>query len=395
VEAWDDLRVNPSSIPEIGATSPEKVIYKTDGSATSGHAVEFDGINQYGKVLDYSDLDSSGNYTIEIWLKPNNDIAPILYRDGYFEIDKNYDSLVVSIANSWQIWVNNTLINNSPTYIAITVKISGSNSIVKIYVNGVKKKRVKLWGYTLGAASSDLLIATDSEDYYEGIIDSLTLYNITLSDTQITERYNSGAGSVSYPSGVTESTDVIANFQFEEGSGNTVDNDCTLGAGHDMTLYNSPTWVDGLVNTSSSFGIVSWAFAPGVRNELFFSRQLPHSYKEGSYLNPHIHWTIPEDKTGNVVWGLEYTWASIGHLFGDTTVNEVVTPVWGKDIHAVTSFSDIIGTNQEISSIIICRLYRDGNNALDTYSGNVYLFEFDFHYEIDYIGSMSTWSKQG
>jgi len=396
-EVWDDLRVNPANVSEIGARSPERVIYKTDGSSGSSYAIQLNGSTQYGEVLDYDNLDTSpGNYSIEFWTKPEGSLGMMLYRDGYFEISKQNNSLVVSIANSWDIWVSNALLNNATTHIVVTVKLSGSNSIVIIYVNGIKKIRRKLWGYTLGASTSPFYIGYDGDgQYYQGIIDNITIYNVTLSADQVAERYNNGHGSTSLPTSITETTDVVANFLFNEGSGSTVDNRCTLGTGYDMTLYNSPTWVAGLINdSSSSFGVVVWKFNKNVTNELFFSRQLPHSYKEGTAIEAHIHWINPSNETGNVVWGLEYTWANVGSSFNNTTIARVSAPVWGQDIHMATDIVRIDGRGKKISSIIICRLFRDGGANEDTLNDGVYLMEFDFHYQIDYPGSMATWVKE-
>lgn len=43
--------------------------------------------------------------------------------------------------------------------------------------------------------------------------------------------------------------------------------------------------------------------------------------------------------------------------------------------------------NEEISSILQCRLFRDSANALDTYTGSVALLSVDAHVEFDRIGS--------
>jgi hypothetical protein len=42
-----------------------------------------------------------------------------------------------------------------------------------------------------------------------------------------------------------------------------------------------------------------------------------------------------------------------------------------------------------VSSMIVCRLYRNATDAADTYDTAAALLEFDFHYPIDAIGSTS------
>jgi hypothetical protein len=43
--------------------------------------------------------------------------------------------------------------------------------------------------------------------------------------------------------------------------------------------------------------------------------------------------------------------------------------------------------------MILCRLYRDTDNILDTYEDSIGLLEFDLHYQIDGNGSTDEWIK--
>ena len=38
------------------------------------------------------------------------------------------------------------------------------------------------------------------------------------------------------------------------------------------------------------------------------------------------------------------------------------------------------GAGKKISSMVVCRVFRNTSNANDTYSGDVGLLEIDFHY---------------
>ena len=53
----------------------------------------------------------------------------------------------------------------------------------------------------------------------------------------------------------------------------------------------------------------------------------------------------------------------------------------------------ISGTGKTISSIFQFRLYRDGTDSADTYTGKAYLSEFDIHFEMDSNGSNTATSK--
>jgi hypothetical protein len=59
----------------------------------------------------------------------------------------------------------------------------------------------------------------------------------------------------------------------------------------------------------------------------------------------------------------------------------------------VIGFPDISGTGLTISSMLVCRLYRDPADAEDTYSFDAGLLQMDFHYQTDSIGSKSPFTK--
>jgi hypothetical protein len=110
-----------------------------------------------------------------------------------------------------------------------------------------------------------------------------------------------------------------------------------------------------------------------------------------------VHWTaITGTPSGsNVIWGLEYTIISIGEDFGNTTIitgsNVIngIESITGPGQHLINSLGTIEGSPGgnplKISSVIACRLFRDGDN--DGFDQTVGLLGFDFHYEQDTQGS--------
>lgn len=121
----------------------------------------------------------------------------------------------------------------------------------------------------------------------------------------------------------------------------------------------------------------------------YFVIQMPHTYKTGTDLHPHVHWAKSVDATGNVVWFLEYALADINAAYpSTTTISAVCTAAVGAWIHTksdlpVISSPSITG----ISSMLVGRLYRNPADALDTYEFDAGLLEFDIHYQVDGIGS--------
>lgn len=132
-----------------------------------------------------------------------------------------------------------------------------------------------------------------------------------------------------------------------------------------------------------------------------FTMQMPHGWKEGSDIFPHVHWstlTAPGDT--RVTWGLEYTWVSVGGKFPNTTIitgTTVATPNTGSieaKEHIITPIgSGIIGTGKTLSSMLVCRLFRNSSASTDDFSGSVGLLEIDFHYQIDSDGSNEQYTK--
>jgi hypothetical protein len=152
---------------------------------------------------------------------------------------------------------------------------------------------------------------------------------------------------------------------------------------------------------SSSVGVLLWVFSPTTEQDLYITVQMPHGYKEGTDIYPHVHWTT---KTGtpsgtDVVWGLEYTWVNLGGNFANTstlTANSVIASVGtpsGTGQHLITSLGTMSGTGKKISSIIVCRLFRKAADSNDTFVNETGLLSMDFHYEIDMIGSRTLYVK--
>jgi len=165
---------------------------------------------------------------------------------------------------------------------------------------------------------------------------------------------------------------------------------------------NDPTFLVFKTNGTGSQGVFVYWFSKTVEQELYFACQLPHSYQEGTGIYPHVHW-VPKTNGASgalVSWGLEYTWANMSTTYGDSTiiyanshiVNDAVL-VAGR--HYLSSFATISGTGKTISSMLICRVFRDATGAglTDDYDDEAGLLEIDFHYKLDTVGSSSEESK--
>ena len=165
-------------------------------------------------------------------------------------------------------------------------------------------------------------------------------------------------------------------------------NDLTTSGSNDP---NRTTWLGNLI---------SWSFSATQMNQLFFECQIPHGYKEGSTIYPHIHWRPLASAASpqRVRWGLEYVWQNIGEAAPVSTTTIYTSASEPSEVfvgnkHYVSPFNGIVGTGKTISSMLSCRIFRDATNALDDFTGAAGLMEIDFHVEMDTIGSDEEWNK--
>jgi len=175
---------------------------------------------------------------------------------------------------------------------------------------------------------------------------------------------------------------------------NTVWDDLQIPGHAVKTGGTAPTFGD-FVNTSMQ----AWLFQGSVNDDqVWFTAQMSHSYKTGTDLHPHIHWTETA-ATGagtNVVWELYYSWQDIGKTYTAGTTLLITNSVTGTNwTHQLSEFPPISGSGiTGVSSIINCRLRRLANsNASDTYDQNAAFLQFDFHYQKDGVGSINETSK--
>ena len=149
-------------------------------------------------------------------------------------------------------------------------------------------------------------------------------------------------------------------------------------------------------NGSGSQGVFTYWFDSDSEEELYFTAQLPHSYKEGSNIYPHVHWVVKANGSDGqkVSWGLECNWANRGDIFGSTNILYANTSSPNETLVAdkqyLTPFSSISGTGKTVSSMLTCRVFRNATGAgssTDNYAADAGLLEIDFHYEKDKLGS--------
>lgn len=159
-------------------------------------------------------------------------------------------------------------------------------------------------------------------------------------------------------------------------------------------ISNPPTFRKLSDNGAGSVGVYAWHFSPTIREDLFFSAQMPHRYMEQTDIKPHIHWAPQMATAGDVYWEMEYTIATVNAVFPNSTVDFVIdaSDVVAKK-HQVASLTDISMTGNLISTMIHGRISRLGSHASDTYPDDAILSEIDFHFKLDAPGSRQDFIK--
>jgi hypothetical protein len=157
-----------------------------------------------------------------------------------------------------------------------------------------------------------------------------------------------------------------------------------------------------LDNGAGSQGVVTYLFDKAVEEELYFTVQIPHTWKYGTDIKPHVHWMpVADGAAGSkVCWGLEYSLSEHGATFQNTTIiygdEHIPIETLVADRHYVNSLGTIsMAAVDSLSAMLICRIFRDatGTGGTDDYDNDSALLEIDFHYQIDSQGSRFEYIK--
>ncbi len=165
---------------------------------------------------------------------------------------------------------------------------------------------------------------------------------------------------------------------------------------------STPDLVQFMDDGAGSTGVFAYEFDPTTEEYLFFISEMPHQWSEGSDIGIHIHWSPNGTGAANefVVWGLEYTWQSIDGIYGNTAIATSDASAAGTATtsgdgtmldakHYQTLIATIAGAGNTISSVLVCRIFRDAGDGDDDYPNGAYGLHVDFHFEVDAPGSVA------
>jgi len=133
--------------------------------------------------------------------------------------------------------------------------------------------------------------------------------------------------------------------------------------------------------------------ANNVAEIIYIVCQMPHTWKEGSTIYPHIHWDQNQNQAVN--WEMDYKWynndEAVPASFTNLNIYDLeYTYTSGNFAQISTTSAGISGTGKKISSMMVIKLWR---NPTDSYTGDALFAEFDIHYQVDGFGSYLEYQK--
>jgi hypothetical protein len=134
-----------------------------------------------------------------------------------------------------------------------------------------------------------------------------------------------------------------------------------------------------------------------INNEVFFIAEIPHSYKEGTDLYPHVHWFgVAASGTEPLRFVMDIQWRSGSDIITISGTGEVSYSGSGSCgtgyAQRYMSLATITGTSGKMGQQIMGRFRRITNGATD-YASAVYVQTVGIHFQMDSFGSLNETSK--
>lgn len=133
----------------------------------------------------------------------------------------------------------------------------------------------------------------------------------------------------------------------------------------------------------------------GTIEQLFGSFEIPHDYKEGTTLRPHVHCAPSSTDVGDIKWNIEFSLKNRNDVYDTvSTISAIVTTNGIDREHLIEEFETIVDPSLLIGATCEFRLYRDPTDIEDTYNADALLLSVGIHYEVDGDGSRNVMSKE-
>ncbi|NBQ46986.1 MAG: LamG domain-containing protein, partial [Sphingobacteriia bacterium] len=222
----------------------------------ASNALNFDGVNDYMATNFDCDVSMVPVTTWEAWVYPttqNGNWQMIMsIEDGGWDRFIAINNLNVYMGYGCGGWNPTSLTLNQWQHIAVVYNEPGNQII--FYKNGVAYPFTIPGGCTHSAAVKFTLACSTQGapgQFFAGALDEVRLWNVARTQAQIVANM-----SVTIPS---NSSGLVLNYQFNEGSGLTTAN--AVGASYTGTLTNGPTWQGPSTAPITTSGLATGTFS--------------------------------------------------------------------------------------------------------------------------------------
>lgn len=330
----------------------------TNSSGIIGSGRSFDGISDFITVSDTADLDfGTGDFSINLWVVDNDKGSNIIHKakptaswDGWLIRTHGSLGTVNPTFSGSGIITGTTNIESASTFYMITwVRSSGVN---KLYVDSVQEGSNVSNSLNLDSIY-DLFIGKDQGfgEYHDGKIDELGLWKgKALSQSEITELYNSGAG-ITYPFGSPTSNPIVVLLTPTNNSKQT------------SSIIN----FTANISVSEGFNHTNQTITIWHANQtIFYSDTLTEDYNLT---------VIPEWSVSGFELGMDYTWNVLA--YGNDSLNTYATnnftftaSVFSED--SVTFENSVLETSNKQFNLTINSTGVSEISSLFWYNGTSY-----------------------
>jgi len=177
--------------------------YTTDTPSGQGYSLSFDGVDDYVDVPTASVLNFSNNgtFAISIWVKPDTLISAwrrgILRQENYLISGYRFGFSNGGTPIFWTTQSGGTLQLTSSAGLTVSqwnhIVVTYNNQQAYIYLNGIQKGSAT---GTYIAGSNAFRIGYLINEYFNGLIDEVRIYERALETAQIEELYYAGLDSL-------------------------------------------------------------------------------------------------------------------------------------------------------------------------------------------------------
>jgi hypothetical protein len=217
-----------------------RVVNKDISNSTGypAYAISFDGVDEYATTSTDNNWNTK---TYTFWAKSSDTGRNVVLNwgdDMGFYFNYTAGGLISLWYGNGQLlyWPDQAAQDNGSWNFWTLIVNGASQGDSKLYVNGVEISVLTWINVAPNGTPGDLKIGYDSNlsEYYDGILSNLAIFNGALSQTLITQYYNSGT-----PSDLTNEGNLLTYYKMDEGSGSTLNDSKNNNS---ALLINSPTW---------------------------------------------------------------------------------------------------------------------------------------------------------